>query len=425
MRFVFESRSRSTFDALEAPHMTARRRPHFDLNSAQAQALLRTARDVHPQDELSADGASIRQLMDRVSQCMGATPESVETPQPLAAADGDLSKRGTELLAALNDGQPADSAESCLRIAEWAEKRNALSTAAFFFEAAAAFDPDNAALVNRTGKLAMRRADYDAARAWYQRGIELGKAGEDWDAVAVGWSGLGAIARRSGEDPQDAAVFHMRSLALARKHGLPVREAEGFHALAVLSVEQQRYHEGITHARNALDIYGRNQPQILILANDLAWLWMDRDRAYSRVLPIFRQCVRSAETPAHRVIMLGNLARAAAGIGDRAEFHQAEADLVAALPESFHLEGHADGLLELAKGAALLGLAELSRRYATEAAEAAVKRREAKLAEEAGEFLKRLDRPEPLETASPSPSTHTPVEQRMDDLAMELVLAMR
>jgi tetratricopeptide (TPR) repeat protein len=386
---------------------------------------LRNARQARPQEELPEDAGPIRELMARIARQLGASAPLSERRRWPAPTDAELKHLRRELLRALKVRRRGPTAAAAsVQVARWAEDRNALRTAAFFVEAATAFDPNDATLANWAGRLAMRRADYEAADGWFRKGIELGQRNADWEAVAIGWSGLGAITRNIGGNLHDAAAHHMRSLAVARRYGLATQEAEGFHALAVLAFDQHRYHEGVTYARNALDIYGRDRQRIVILANNLAWLWMDRDHTYSRVLPIFRECARSDENPAHKVVMLGNLARAAAGAGDRQNFESAEDQLHTALPDAQHSEGHASGLLELAKGALLLGLRDKAQLYAQQAHTAAIRRREAALEKEAELFLERIDTPGDPSQMEPHVASR-PEEQRMDDLAMELVLALR
>ena len=386
---------------------------------------LHNARQVRPHEELPRDAAYIRELMARIAWQLGASDRR-RLRQPTPTRDEDLKRLRRELLRALKGRKGgAAAAAACAQVAQWAESRNALRTAAFFVEAATAFGPSDAKLANWAGRLAMRRAEYESANRWYCKGIELGERGQDWESVAIGWSGLGAIMRNSGGDPEDAAALHMRSLAVARRHGLTTQEAEGFHALAVLAFDQHRYHEGVTYARNALDIYGGNRRGIVVLANNLAWLWMDKDHTYRRVLPIFRECARSDANPAHQVVMLGNLARAAAGAEDWENFESAEYQLRSKLLQAQDWEGHAAGLLELAKGALMLGLRDKARLYAQQAHAAAKRRREAALEKEAYAFLEQVDTPGAAPAQTGPRVASKPEEQRMDDLAMELVLALR
>lgn len=383
----------------------------------------RAAREARPHDELSEDAGSIRHLMSMIAKRLESGPRPLRGSdwKRSLAANNELKQHERALLRALKNHRGALAASTCSQIARWAEDRNALRSAAYFVEAAAAFDPTDPALTVRAGRLARRRADFERASDWYKKTIELGTAAQNWDAVATGWSGLGRIARDRGETPEDAATYHMRALAIARKHGLALHIGEGFHALAVLAIEQHKYHDGITYARTALDSYGRNQPRIVLLANDLAWLWMDKDHAYRRVLPIFRACARFAETPANQIVMLGNLARAAAGVGDVHLYEDAKTQLKAALPHAQDQEGHAQALLELAKGAAMLERLQEARKYGETAVAAAKTRQERARENEAHEFLSQLGVRRVTET-----KTHSkPVQQRIDDLAMELVLAMR
>ncbi|MBV9109084.1 MAG: tetratricopeptide repeat protein [Gemmatimonadetes bacterium] len=389
---------------------------------------LRASAEILPlHDEFSSTaGDSIRQLMaDVLERLSSAHAETAESVRSHAGGTGDIDLRilAAHLLDTLRGNDSTATADACLNIAGWAEKRSALRTASWFVAAAAAFKPADASIAVRAGKLARLQADYDGACDWLTRAIEVARATGASDSLADAYGALGFVQRKLG-DFQSAVESHLTAARIALRHQLSDREARAYHNLAVLSFELDRRHDGISYGRKALDAYGRDRERILILANDLAWLWMDHDGAYAHALSIFQESLRSISKPANRIIILGNIARAAAGIRNVAAYRRAASMLEDLVAESPVGEGHAQGLLELAKGAALLGHTERAEETARRALQHALSRKENALLTETESFLANLrsGRPQPNRTRSEHSRS---ADERLNDLVSDLVLTLR
>lgn len=394
----------------------------------QVAGTLRESAEVIPlKDEFSSGaGDSIRLLMTDVLERLSAA--NATSPEPLRADrvrtdDLELRMLAARLIDALKANDAPATAEACLKLATWAESHYALKTGSWFVAAAAAFKPADASIAVRAGSLARRQADYAASQEWLSRAIEVASATGASDALADAYAALGFVQRKLGKF-EAALESHLRAVRIARKSQLVDREARAYHNLAVLSFELGKPHDGVSFGRKALDAYGRDRARILILANDLAWVWMDHDGAYQRALSIFQECLRSISKPAQRIVILGNAARAAAGAGNEAAFERAARALHALLPESPLGEGHAQGLLELAKGAAILGFARTAEDAAVRAWEAARKRRENALVQEAEELLDELRAGRPHRVLK-EPATSETADERLNDLVTDLFLTLR
>jgi tetratricopeptide (TPR) repeat protein len=392
-----------------------------------AGTLRESAQGIPLQEEFSSGaGDSIRQLMADVLERLNTANTTSQAPpcgDPLRTDDVELRMLAARLIDALGADDPAAKAEACLKLATWADKRDALKTSSWFVAAAAAFKPADASIAVRAGNLSRRQADYAAAQEWLSRAIEVAKATGASDALADAYAALGFVQRKLGNFGI-AAESHLAAARIARKNQLVDREARAYHNLAVLSFELDKPHDGVSYGRKALDAYGRDRARILILANDLAWVWMDHDGAYRRALSIFQECLRSIAKPTQRIVVLGNAARAAAGAGDEAAFESMVQELHALLPESPLSENHAQGLLELAKGAALLKYTRTAEDNALRALGAARQRQENALVKEAEDLLTELrgGSPRPVRGA---PATSEQADERLTDLVTDLFLTLR
>lgn len=375
--------------------------------------------------DLSGDAAGPLQ------QLVLETSKRLEAAAPLPASstiyfidDVRLRSSAAQLVAAFETHDESEVADACLSIAEWAEACGAVHAMRWFLRAAAAFRPADAAIAVRIGRLARRQADHSSARAWYNRAIHVGSATGAWYQVATAMIGLGLTEWRAGS-PEDAEIAFFRAATAARKHGLTEREAAAYHNIAVLCFESGKIHDGVSYARKALDGYGRDRKKILVLANDLAWVWMDVNRAYRSALPIFEETLRAHPPGTERVVFLANAARAAAGLGKTDTYLHYQNVLLDETEKSTAVDGHAAALLELAKGALHLGLRREARRSAARALRIAQERNETALISEGEAVLRglrvRIDSPESAVENTSSPW----VEERMDDLVRQLVLTIR
>jgi tetratricopeptide (TPR) repeat protein len=266
---------------------------------------------------------------------------------------------------------------ACRRVSLWAEHRGALGTALEFAQAAALVAPHLAHLAYAVGRLARRRAEYDRAESWYGRAILQARRAGDWAIYARGFSGLGNLYVQRGNFPA-ARRAHGRCLAAARRHRLHELRGDALHDLFVLAFETGSGGDPLELARGALAAYGSSSPKLLRLAYDVAYFWTlqgcfaEACRVAVAVLPFM-------EGAEERLVVLGDIGRAAGGLGDRTRYRDAAVQAEAIVRSGEAPDAVARALLGLAHGAASLGEWEEAERLLTGAAERARRRGESKI----------------------------------------------
>ncbi|MFL5381545.1 MAG: hypothetical protein ACJ8GN_03400 [Longimicrobiaceae bacterium] len=271
----------------------------------------------------------------------------------------------TELLARPGGVDLPRLVNACRRIAAWAEHRGELATALEFSQAAALAAPESASLAYAVGRLARRRAEYDRAESWYTRAVVQGRQSSDWRSYALAFSGMGNLHMQRGNYPA-ARRAHLRSLHAAERKGLIDVVGVAYHDLFLTAVETGAGHEADDLAANAFHGYGPRDGRVPRLAYDVAYHWVLQGY-FSRSLKVALALRPIMTELSERAVVLGLIARAAAGIGDRSTFETSarEARLVA--EHEGARETAARALLGVALGAATLGEWELARDVGTRA----------------------------------------------------------
>jgi tetratricopeptide (TPR) repeat protein len=237
-------------------------------------------------------------------------------------------------------------------IARWAERAGAPATRLAFTRAAALALPQEAAMALETGRLARDVAHHAQAETWFRRAIRLAR-GRDWESYAWGFIGLGVLYMRAGNYPA-AGVVVSRALRVARKRRLAPIEGSAHHHLFVFCVDAGRMEEAYGHARAALAKYGGGHPRLSALAHDVGCFWAEQGR-FSRALSIFEAALPWFQDPVNRVLALANYTRAAAGVGDRARYASARAEVAGLLELAVCGEVAAESLLLVAQGDTSVG----------------------------------------------------------------------
>lgn len=276
-------------------------------------------------------------------------------------------------------------ADACAVVWEWAERRDLHETALQFAELAARLDAEDPARCSTAGRLSRRGNEPHRGTMWYRRSARLARMRDDDHAFAIaqlGWSNL----------EQDlgnlrAAEFHAtKAYRAALRVGRKTDAAYAFHALSTILIHQERYAEAWAHARNALASYPVKHPRFPAFAHDVAFL-MCRLGHFSSALPVLAQVLPFIERSNERLVVLANLARAAAASGHRVSFERAASRLRQALDEDgevpatalYHL-AEAHRTYELWEDAILLAKAALS--AATERSQRLTMQRSAQLLQE-------------------------------------------
>lgn len=266
---------------------------------------------------------------------------------------------------------------ACRRIAAWAENRGALATALQFGQAAALAAPESASLAYAVGRLARRRAEYDRAESWYTRAVVQGRQTRDWRSYALAFSGMGNLHMQRGNYPA-ARRAHLRCLKVAERKGILELVGSAYHDLFLTAVENGAGTEADELSVLAFQAYGRHDLRIPRLAYDVAYHWALQG-FFARSLKVAEALLPCMRDDSERVVVLGLVARTAAGVGDRTRFGVAARETRLLAEREGARETAARALLGVVYGAANLGDWELAQDVGTRAVNIARKRGEGRV----------------------------------------------
>lgn len=248
---------------------------------------------------------------------------------------------------------PARISAACVDVARWTEAEGGLATALLFAQAAYACLPEQPELAQAVGRLAWYQSDLGRAETWFRQAIAMARRGRRWADYTYGYLSMASLHRDRGSGP-GARHAALRALHSARRHSLREYAGVAHHTLAELAIGARREEDVLYHARQAYEAYGRGNPRVAGLANDLAYGWMDRGY-FSLALPVF-QSLRGAMTgPRDELFVAANTARAAAGAGKTELFEESRGEVERLLEYPHAASGSAAALLEVAHGALALG----------------------------------------------------------------------
>lgn len=268
-------------------------------------------------------------------------------------------------------------ARACRQISEWAESEGRLETALAFAQnaaLAAASDPSAAFWV---ATVAVRLNDHARAEVWFRRAIGLARRARDWRMYSRAFGGLGNLYMRRGNLPS-ARRLHTRALRGARRGGMRREQAAALHDLFAVAVETGQPPEAERLARLALEAYGTRSARVHVLAHDVAYFWMDHGHD-DRALAVFQAVLPLIEKPVERLFVIADIARAAAGTGDRDLAFDSAAEVHRLIREPELEQGAARALLEVARGYHQLDEHERAEEAARQAIAFATRFRESKV----------------------------------------------
>jgi len=346
----------------------------------------------HVLDELGTEfGRSARVLvyvLSDVRRWLGST-SALEVGRAIPGAEKDTEPLDPlpgleDVLVALCNlirGEEGDSdvseavAFGCAQVAEWAESKGATVSAMAFAQAAYRAYPENPHNAYEIGRLARRLADHTAAESWLRWAAYSARRRLDWNVYVLSLAGLGNLCRRRGNLPL-AVRYHRLGLRVARRRGLRTLEGDELYDLAIMHYEMGHPLQATECAHRALDAYGPGHERIPRLMHDLAWIWMELVGDFRSAVDACRALLPHAWRPSERVLVLANLARAAAGAGYELLFEASWNETWATVRRQETGEGHAAALLQLAHGAATFGYWARVEIAAAEALDLARERRE-------------------------------------------------
>ncbi|HEU4882607.1 MAG TPA: hypothetical protein VFT45_10190 [Longimicrobium sp.] len=260
---------------------------------------------------------------------------------PLAVIVGEMG--------ALEDASDESLAHACLCVTEWGLAHNATRTALAFTEAAALCRPDHPRYAWMAGRLLRTHGYRREAEQWIKRSIRVAGSKGDWEAQTLGLNSLGNVFAEAGNYRQ-AAQTQSQALRIARKHRLRDREGEVLHDLFVATAHLGNLDIAENYALGALEIYRAGHSRLLLLAHDVAVLWMQRGQ-YDRALPVLLALSDQPDTLRDRILVLASGAWAAGMCGEESHYHRIAKQVVELAEQSAGGLGVPRALYELGLGA--------------------------------------------------------------------------
>ena len=269
-------------------------------------------------------------------------------------------------------------ARACIAVADWAEREGYPDTALRFAHAAATGCTCWAYPAYRTGYFARKLAHRWLAKEWFARTIGRARALGEWRTHALGFIGMGNLRLDRG-NLFGAREMHLKAYESAKRHGQREMRAWALHDLIAVSVQAGATAQLDPKASEALRHYGRTHPNVPALAHDLAFGWLERGEA-RRALHVLLALRAHQFGPARRVVLVGNIARAAGCSGERRLFAEALAELLSSASDTAVQDVIGAAFVSAARGAAALGDSNHANSLATRGLEIATDRGERKWA---------------------------------------------
>jgi tetratricopeptide (TPR) repeat protein len=253
---------------------------------------------------------------------------------------------------------------ACRQVVQWADARGAYETALAFAQLAALSCPGDASLAHEVGRLARRQLQHARAESWYRRAVMLARQTGDWTSYGRAYLGLGSLAMQRGSLPA-ARRAHIKALRSSRRHGLVEIQAMALHDLFVVAYETEDARTAQRYARAAFRLYGARHANLPRLAHDLSVLWLGQGE-FARARAVLTALLPHLDASS-RMQGAANLARAAAGAGDREGFEDAWRQVMEHLPALRFTHRAAPSLVNLARAASTLGEWDRAEQCADEA----------------------------------------------------------
>ncbi len=340
-------------------------------------------------------------------QFLRAVDQAPELREPLATL--------TALVRWPERARPPAVAAACLAVAEWAEGQGKLETALQFAEAAAAARPRDPGAAAVAGQFCTRVAAVDRAVVWLQRAVVLARRAQDRVWYIRAHLRLGHLTFHLGDYDQARRLYVLAGRMAART-GRRALAGQAQHDLFTVACEVGTYEDAESHAWKALELYPVRHPGVPFLAHDYAWL-LNREGFFSSAHVLLRATLPLIATH-RRLPILGSLARACAGIGDREGYRAAVEEVLRLAGDTG--EGAAAALIHVSGAARHFGDWALVETAAARALEVAVRREEAEPQQRARAIL------EGLAAREPGPPDRSPPDgSRAGELTAQFMVRLR
>ncbi len=221
-------------------------------------------------------------------------------------------------------------ANACDVVIGWAEPRGHKETAVQYAEVAARAEPDVSARAFVAGRLCRRVGEIHRAIAWYSRSARLARLAGRQKGAQIDFANahLGYGNAFSDLGRYDVAELHYwKALRAAREAGRRSLMGMAYHNLLVAALNTERWDEAIGYAERAVALYKTGHPRFPLLAQDAALLWSSLGY-YSSALPIYERVLPFVEHQRETILVLGNIARAAAAVHDRIRYERAAREVL-------------------------------------------------------------------------------------------------
>jgi tetratricopeptide (TPR) repeat protein len=322
--------------------------------------------------------------IDEIGQFEAAVQQPLLALRNLLAVTGTADRKAVSL--------------ACQQISEWGRETAHPVTEFCFSAVGVLWNPDDAWGAYRVGRLARVLAYWAVAERWLGYAVALAERQGDGASHVAAVLCIGNVYYRQGYYRR-AKEMHRAGLAIASEYKLLEYQARAYHDLFVAAVMLREEREADDYARKALDAYGSAHPNVVMLAHDVAHFWLHSGNA-PKAMPIFQALLRHFTTRRARLTVAASLARAAGQCGRKDIFIRASAEVwkLASNPDTESAVTSA--LLEVAHGAASLGLTECAFHATVRAARTAEMRAEREVLAAAPVALESFK----LETSSPTAS---------------------
>lgn len=306
------------------------------------------------------------------------------------------------LVSAPAAARQSDVSTACSRILAWAEAHHMVETSVQFAEAAALAAPRDAQLAAIAGTACARVADGARAEIWFRRATRLGRRNRDYEWYIRGYIRHANLTYEAG-DYVRAHRYYEKALRVATWRGRPDFAGQSAHGMLTIAIHTATYAMAEELALAALELYPANNERLPHLAHDIAFLLV-RHSWHAQALRILDIVLPMLGKPHERVVGMGSVARAAAGVGNRERFTQAasEVELLAEISD----EGAAMALVHVAEGLATWADWDAAERLAGRAVEIASRRGERDTERQAHATLSRI-----MARRAPLPAPGTSAER--------------
>ena len=241
---------------------------------------------------------------------------------------------------------------ACRAIARWGERRGFTAVQLAFTQAAARLAPESPRLAYAVGRLSRDRGEYARAESWLRASIRLARR-TDWYTYALAYLSLGTLYQHLGNYPA-ARIVNLRGYRTAVRRRVRTLEGVALHNLFAIATEMLDFKRGHQYARAAFQCYGPTHPQFPALVHDVGCFWILHG-CFGRAAAVLEGVLPRFEHSPYRVLVLANLARAAAAAERRDLYVSSYNEAVRLLPETPSQERAAQVWLNLARASASAG----------------------------------------------------------------------